>query len=476
MYNIAKTSKLNLVKLQPNSIDSVKHVRPKAQSLRSQIVNVDAIGEEGDVIFTTVDGKETRISNSLRASDGDKVRIIKNEEGMYELVSIYEKFSSSQTLVKKTFVKPDISESLRLNPGEVILAELVDVEDSSSLISKSFDNNGIMKLLHSGQIYQLRVVSIDKDSAEDLEIKIGLVGILNEILSDESQGDYSFSCKVINNDQLKTTIGSEFGNFVVPKIYKNLTSGTNLILQLILDVPLNHASYSASINNWITNLDILRNMLSDEMKKQDDTSLASALVVLKKYVHKQGISQKNKDILEKLYVDGRLEHDEIINLKNVFDVFKEELRNSSNIVAKTSDLNQQWIAFYIPINQEDRKYNHKIYLQKTTPNIIRIITDISLSNIGEIQLDVLILLEKEDYKKEFVVKNIDLKIRHKSKIQEDFFQIVSSSFQKSNSAFDIKSTIMFEETQNFSDDPVNNTVKKEIATSLNRRHHIVLKC
>ncbi len=467
--NITKTTKLGAYTSQINplaSTHSLKQLGHETQILKTKIVSVEAIAEAEDVIFTTLDGEEVKITNILSASIGDKIRIAKNADGQYFAISIYQKSDSLKDAISSAESSEIVLVPQILKPGVRIFGEFVSSSSNSALFDDTLDSIAPSQLLHD-KTHEFKVISVNNNLGDDFEPVKGVLGILNEILSGNEENDSYIACKVIMQDREKSILSTKFGNITIPQRFQNLVLGSDLILSVVKEdvlVPDNNiAELMANLNHMTSVL-----CKNKDMGLIDAPELAFLLSVLMRYRHRKGgenTTLKDQLVMEKLFSNKQMSDEETEML-----FAAAEKANQYGVEVLGNQLKEQflkanWFVIALPINQDGRKSKQKLYVQKNNKNIIRLVTDLDLENIGQVQLEVIISSEGKGIESRRL-KNIDIKIRHKNKLEKEFFSLVKLALHNSLLPFGIQSTILFEESAEFLNNFIQVDDKEELSVEI----------
>ncbi len=472
--NITKTLKIGQYSSQLNPLGpntSLKQLALETQTLRTKIVNVDAIGEAGDVIFTTLDGEKIEVSNVLHASIGDKIRIAKNTENRYVAISIYQKSTIAEASVNKADNLEVVSISHILKTGSYVAGNFIPSDDVGGVFDGLLGDSFVHPL-DEEKTCRFRVISLNNNMGDDIEPQKGVLGTLNEILSDNEANDQYIACKVVMQDGEKAILSTKFGNIIISQRFQNMPVGTDLILSLVDDAEKN-IELNKSVSELILSLNKAALLLrkNGKIAEMEFSKLAFLFVFLMRHIPKKsGENDKLKNPLsvEKLLSDqpmSKEESDSLLRASDKVRIYAPEVMEAEfcEVVFK-----QNWCLLSIPFKEEDRTSQQKIYVQRKNLNIIRLVADLDMENIGLVQLDIIISSEGRDLPSR-MLKNIDVKIRHKNKLDKEFFTLVRNALHNSLLPFNIKSTVLFEESSKFLNNFQNDESEEDLHIELGKK-------
>lgn len=453
-----KTQKISNVKFtiasSPNA--TLNDLAKELQILKSEIGTVTDFTSEGDVIFTTQSGESHKLDTDFHLNLGDKVRVVKNEHDEYEAISIFQRKDQRdhhpiiQTYSRNSQEAGAIYRDKSLKVGKILsgIFQESDSDSEESEIELSGKKRNFSKFLKYH--FELKSIGSSFNNLYDIEnLKTGLLDTLNEILSDDIDSDDTFSGKVIEVNDDEIIVKTLHGNFILSGKH-TIAEGTNLVLKLLgeepLDIDLKFEKIDLmSLINLSKELEII---LADIIGKLGTEYTNKILLGLSHILQMAKKNEKLADDISKLLPYSKLED-------------KNEAQKASNLLSKLiPDFNviieetlskfspDTWFVSNFTIYYEQESKKQPIYIKREKNNLVRIITDIDLSEIGKIQLDILIKTAKNE--SNFVqITNMRTQIKHKNPLDKTICEDLRVNFENLIRNISPDSKISFLQTDKF---------------------------
>lgn len=255
---------LPLNNINTNSLNkSLNESRHTMQSQLSDVATVSGFDDEGDVIFTTVDGKKIKASVDFNLSEGDRVKIQSDEEGNCKQIKLIKQNSQAQAKQQenKQYNKTysNVTDSVSISTSQKIYStnNYINSIFSAYFITLSPEKNllenerRLLRFFKNNNNFTIKIISLDSLDNESLaktSERLTVIDLLQEIQRDEIESAKKFAAKVIvdkNTDDI--ILETAFGKMNVAADLKDHV-GSNLILELIdncsLDNPIDVDSKS----------------------------------------------------------------------------------------------------------------------------------------------------------------------------------------------------------------------------------------
>lgn len=449
LNNIIKPTKIYSINSSDISLkSSLGDLQKELQTLKSEIVTVRSTSDKGDVIFTTPSGKSYSLNSNFRVSPGDKVRVEFKENNTLEIVSIFEK-TLPHAMQNQNLPFPDngirlygqymLNSDTSLKPGKKISCIFLNCEFEEDMGS----SNGL--IFKENQKYMFEIISIsdDKDKNDALEVEKGMIATLREILTDENQDSKSLSAKIVGVVPEGILLKTLYGNFVITdQVYSEI--GVDLIIQLVQGESEGNmfSPRLFGLENLIKKLEA-NNILMPKLIEKYGVSLSPKILFwianLLRMNSTQTILEEISKIIPKENING-------LTSENI-GLFIKSLGEASNqiqsfLIPLIDNLpKDSWYQIQVPVDYIEQLSKQSLFFQKTSSGIVRVVSDVSLSEIGDVQLDVLIYLKQNNLRS--IVNQIEVTIKHREDIEQGFFEQIKADFERIAGHFKLESNLVF---------------------------------
>jgi hypothetical protein len=326
-----------------------------------------------------------------------------------------------------------------LKPGKKIsciflTSELEDdVDPSVSLVFKK------------NQKYMFEIISIsdNKDKNDELEVEKGMIANLREILAEENQDPKSLSAKIVGVVPEGVLLKTIYGNFVVTdQVYSEI--GVDLIIELVQDESEETIftpklfDLEKLINKLETN-----NSLTSKLIEKYGVSLSPKILFwvanLLRMNSAQNTFEEISQVIPKENINGLTNENISLFIKNLYES-SNQIR--SFLIPLIESLpKDSWYQIQVPVDYKEQYKKQSLFFQKKSPGIVRVVSDIGLSEIGDIQLDVILYLNQNSFRS--IVKQIEVTIKHKEDLEQGFFEQIKADFERIAGHFKIESKLVF---------------------------------
>jgi hypothetical protein len=460
-----KPTKISPTNFSVNSTTntSLSDLTKELQILKSQVGTVTGFDIKGDVIFTTQSDETYTLTPTINLNIGDKIRVIKNDLGEFEIINIYEKSKLQKSIQQQiigTYTKnnKDIITTLNdktLKVGQKLTGTYSSPDlDEFSIAPENKDKN----IFNSSKKYTLEIKSIGVLSGEiddSFMVESGLLGTLNEILSDDIGIDGIFAANVSELNDQELVVKTMYGILTLEGDY-NVEVGTNLVLKIIHSEPIDQSFNNSGVDlhKLIVLANYIQTSLGNIIEKLGGQYTTRILSILSKILSELKYERLTPEKLSELIVtDGNFtDHKTIIeSFSDILPQFKTLFQEIISRYDQTT-----WFVSYLPVYYDNKPKKQPIYINRTKKDTIRIVTDLELSEIGAVQIDLLVYLSNEDVKLT-KLHALDLLVKYKKDLKPLFFENIKIDFEKISKSLGIDSKISFKKTNLFEEIDKNST-------------------
>ena len=407
---------------------SVSDFSSRMQMQSNIIATVTDFADDGDVIFTTPKGVNFKTPSKFRLSLGDMVRVEVDNNGRYNLVSIFKKSSDRTSSVLDNIEIDYLSkEEKEFSITSSDLGNKKNVITSAKFIEfdpelKALDTDSTLyKFFQSTYSFKAKILSIENFDAPVEEKPImTLVDLLQEIQDDALEDEFSFGAKVLRVDKDGTLLKTLYGTILIKEDLSSFL-GLNILMKVVDDVE--------DLKNSILSQHSFINQLIQISKsfKTINSNFAFDFIIKKIF---ENINKQNKTSRE----------------KSTFDKIKEEFKDNYAALSEERLLNA-WYSNSIKIKFNDNSAYQKIYFTNHSSSKSRFIVNLDLTKVGPIQIDAIFYQTKSltDTKLDYAY----ITVLHKNLLSVDILKSLNSIFTKLSSVTQINTSVTIKHSDGF---------------------------
>jgi hypothetical protein len=407
---------------------SLSDFSTRMQMQSNIIATVSDFADDGDVIFTTPKGITFKSASKFHLSLGDMVRVEIDNNGRYNLVSIFKKSNDRVNSILdniKLDYLPEADKEFSVTSSDLgnkknIITDAKFIEFDPELKALDTDSS-LYKFFQNTYSFKAKILSIESFDATYEESPImTLVDLLQEIQNDELEDEFSFGAKVLKTDQDGTLLKTLYGTILVKEDLSSFL-GLNILMRVVDDSEILQNSI-LSQHSFINNLIQLTNSF-----KYIHGAFGFDFI-LKKIFH--NINKTSKETKENSF----------------FEKIKDEFKDNYKTLSEERILDG-WYSNIIKLNFQESIAYQKIYFMQESYSKSRFVINLDLSKFGPVQIDTIL-----NHTKTFSGKKIDyayITIMHKNILSPTILKSMELIFTKLSSSINMKTSINIKQSDQF---------------------------